>query len=141
MKMKTYNHNEADRWEDVILKRFNQQLTNRDRQFLQCLRLTERKSGGFCKPVVNNLVHIGMQVGMARDTVRGTIKRLADLLLLEHVRGQAVINGAATQLRRRTLKEIETGVPEIQLHSHTPLKAQEGDGGRVSQSGAVVRAK
>jgi len=124
MNQRRYDHHAADKLEDAVLKRYPS-LSHSARHVILGLRRMERKHSGFCKPLARNVSQFGREFGLSENTVSKALNELGELKLIEHEPGQAVLNGAATQIRRCTLKEIETGVPEKHLRNHTPVTATE----------------
>ena len=120
-----YNDGAANRWEDDVLKRFDGELRSADIHFLRGLRYMERRTSGFALPIVKNVRQWEKGAAMTDKTLKNSIQHCAALRVIDHEPGQPLLRGAASQVRRRTLEEIRTGVSDISLKSHTSTTARE----------------
>jgi len=89
------------------------------------LRYLERKKAGFAQVVVANMHQWEGAAAMSDKTITASMKRCASLGLIDHEAGQPLLKGAATQVRRRRIPEIETGVSDVKLRDYTPKTARE----------------
>ena len=85
----------------------------------------ERKRAGFCEVVVANTPQWVNGAALSDKTITKAIGKCVSLGLIDCVPGQPLSKGAATQVRRRTIEEIETGTSDIHLRDYTPATARE----------------
>lgn len=126
MKKRPYNNVGADRLADHVRKRYGQEMTNSDKHvYFTGARFLERKTAALCEIIVKPVGGWQQAAGVSVNTVGKALRHCFELGLIDYHPGQAVLGGAASQVRRRTIAELETGVSETVLRSHTPVMAQE----------------
>ncbi|NQT18502.1 MAG: hypothetical protein HQ592_02270, partial [Planctomycetes bacterium] len=86
----------------------------------------EQEQGGLCRPITVDTKTAADRFYVARATLGRTLRVLAACDAIEFLSGQSVLrNAKATQIRRRTVKELEGGEFRAELRPHTPADASE----------------
>ncbi|MCX6995898.1 MAG: DNA polymerase [Kiritimatiellaeota bacterium] len=119
-----YDCASAERWEIWARMNLKPYLRKKCLAFLLlALRAGERVQSGFGQPVVANHRKLADWGLITKNSVKCLLHE-ADGIAIEVKTGQGVIGGAATQLRRLSIAEMESQSVNYQLREHTPDLAE-----------------
>lgn len=119
-----YDYASEARWEIWARKYFRGRLRKPCLAFLLlALRDGERIGAGFGRPVVANFWKLA-DWGLINKNSVGRHLREASGIAIELKKGQALIKGAATQIRRMSIEEMEKINMKTTLRDHTPQLAE-----------------
>jgi len=120
-----YDDRGADRLEDYVRKRYGQDMSNSEMHlYVMGLRYLERQGAGLCETVVKSLAILAAAARLSINTVVLALEKCVALGLIDYMPGQALRRGAAAQVRRRSIQELEQGVSRAVLRRHTPIPAE-----------------
>lgn len=125
MKRKPYDNRQADLLEDYVRKDYWPEMTNSAKHvYFEGARYLERKGVGLCQVIVKNIHDWARASAVSYNTVTKAQINCHELGLIDYVPGQALIKGAAAQVRRRMIEELERGISKVQLKDYVPVKAK-----------------
>ena len=122
---KPYDCTREMRWEIWVRRNLRHHFSKKCIAFLLlALRAGERVQAGFGQPVVASYTKLAEWGLITKNTVARLLHE-ADGIAIEMKTGQGVIGGAATQLRRLSIEEMESQTIKYQLRQHTPRLAED----------------
>lgn len=121
---KPYDEAAANRWEAYVRKHFPKLPHKASILALLGLRSLERAQAGFCEPIVANYPDIADASYLSKDTVGSALAAL-DGACIDFQKGQPHVGGAASQIRRLTIAEIENPrLRQNRFRQHAPPTAE-----------------